>query len=243
MTDIKTAIVAANPKKSWSRKLGVQVISFLKQKKVKIAVVASAQLAICIGGDGTLLFNKRHYGKVLFGIGSSHSYICQATKNNWKSRLAKFLKNPKTSQRLVLSSSLNGKKLPAALNDIAIKTSCHRILSLLLGCNFGKGKTKRTNFLADGVVFSTPTGSSAYAYSCGGMDMKADSKAFQIVAIAPYRRAFQPSIVPSAAKCTLKVSSQCATELVLDGQLVLAVKNGSILRVWASKKPVLFAEI
>ncbi|MBM3229845.1 hypothetical protein FJZ26_05415, partial [Candidatus Parvarchaeota archaeon] len=210
---IKSATVLANPKKKWAGLVKSQVESFLASRGIQVVQknqdngkVGNAQLAITVGGDGTILHNKAHYGKIIFGIGSKTSWICQARNTNWKSRLARFLslcsKNKTaasnsdklTSKRLVLQGRLNSKNLPIALNDIAVKTASHRIVDFSLRYGVKNG-TRRARFFADGFIFSTPTGSGAYAYSAGGRELAFDARAYQLVAIAPYRRAFLPVVV------------------------------------------------
>ena len=236
---INSAIVVANPKKAWAQETRQAVLAFLKAKGIRIEPNGGrADLAVLIGGDGTILFNKVHYGKVLFGIGTETSYICQGLRHNWKARLARFLAQPKASGRLCLSAKLNGKKLPIAINDVAIKTRDHRIIRISLRAN-----GSRFRFLADGVIFSTPTGSGAYAYSAGGSEMDFEAQKYQIVAIAPYRRAFKPMIVAGGAKSSCSIESECDVDVIVDGQNVFHAKNGMRLSIAKNRKPVLFARV
>ncbi len=236
---IKSVVVVANPKKKWAQETRQSVIAYLKSKGIRIeSNGGKADLAVLIGGDGTILFNKAHYNKMLFGIGTKTSFICQGLRHNWKARLSKFLANPKTSSRLCLSAKLNGQKLPLALNDVAIKTRDHRIVRIRLAAN-----CKKFDFSADGAIFSTPTGSSAYAYSCGGAEMNHESQDYQIVAIAPYRRAFKPIIVNGDSKSSCSIESECDVDVIVDGQSVFHAKNGMRLSIARNKKPVLFAKV
>lgn len=234
---IKSAVIVTNPKKAWAARLGPKVASYLESRGVMVASNGSkADLAVMIGGDGTILYNKQHYGKVLFGIGSKTSFICQGLKSSWKKPLARFLSRPRVSERFSLCASLNGKKLPVALNDVAIKTRDHRIIRIKLHVD-----GKRFDFQADGIIFSTPTGSGAYAYSAGGRQMPYESQDYQVVAIAPYRRAFKPMIAKGTVKSSCAIMSECDVDVIVDGQTVIHAKNGMKLKVARNSHPVMFA--
>ncbi|MFA5105711.1 MAG: hypothetical protein WC506_02000 [Candidatus Micrarchaeia archaeon] len=235
---IKSAAVIANPKKPWAAMLRPSVISYLESRGIAVASNgAKADMAVMIGGDGTILYNKLHYGKIIFGIGSQTSFICQGLRSSWKKPLARFLSNPRVSERFSLCASLDGKKLPVALNDVAIKTRDHRIIRIKLRVN-----GRRFDFLADGIIFSTPTGSGAYAYSAGGREMPYESQDYQIVAIAPYRRAFKPMIVKGTARSSCAIVSECDVDVIVDGQTVIHAKNGMRLKVAKNSHPVMFAK-
>jgi NAD+ kinase len=233
---MRTAIVVANPKKKDAVALRSKVVSFLKSSGINVAPRGGTVVAI--GGDGTILFNKRHYGKPFFGIGSASSYLCHATEHDWKERLGHVVRHGyKTEKRLLLASSLDGKRLPDALNEVCVRNKEHRILYLFLTVDGRKFK-----FRADGVLFSTPTGSSAYCYSCGGDEIERNARAFEIVGIAPFRRTFKPHIVNENAKCHLVVESECDADVVIDGQYVYPIKRKSRIEVWKSEKDFLFVK-
>ncbi len=235
---IKSAAVIANPKKPWAIRLRPAVVSYLESKGIAVESNGSpSDLAVMIGGDGTILYNKRHYGKIIFGIGSETSFICQGLRHSWKKSLARFLSHPRVSERFSLSPVLNGKRLPVALNDVAIKTRDHRIIRVKLAVN-----GRRFDFLADGIIFSTPTGSGAYAYSAGGREMPYESQDYQIVAIAPYRRAFKPMVVNGKTRSSCSITSECDVDVIVDGQTVIHAKNGMRLRVAKNRHPVMFAK-
>jgi len=238
MGKIKTAIVISNPKKKSAEELGKKVRKFLGGKGVRVISGRKADLLITVSGDGTILYNKNKFDAPVFGIGSKKSFICNANGKNWKGRLSQVIFG-KTGfgKRLMLSSVLDGKKLPDALNEVVVRNRAHRILALKLWV--GKRKFE---FIADGVMFSTPTGSSAYAYSCGGKELKAGSKKYEIVAIAPFRRRFKPMVVPENTVCRLEIASECDAHAVIDGQFAYKLKRKSRVRVWKSKSKVSIAE-
>jgi NAD+ kinase len=119
-----------------------------------------------------------------------------------------------------------------ALNEIVVHSRNHRVvdIELLVG-------RRRFAFYADGVMFSTPTGSSAYCYSCGGRELPKHARKYEIVAIAPYRRAFTYAIVPDSVTASAVVKSNNA-DLISDGQFIHHLKAGSIIKVWKSSRAI-----
>jgi len=232
---MRTAIVAANPKKKDALELRKKVVAFLRARGIKITPRGGTVIAV--GGDGTILYNKRYYGKPFFGIGSASSYICHATEHDWKEKLAHVVKGYKAEKRLMLASSLDGKRLPDALNEVCVRNKEHRILYLFLTVD-----GKKYKFRADGVLFSTPTGSTAYCYSCGGDEIEKTARAYEVVGIAPFRRTFKPHIVNENARCHLVVESECDADVVIDGQYVFPIKRKSRIVVWKSEKDFLFVK-
>ena len=236
MAKVLRAFVIANEKKPIARAIKKGVREFLAKSGVKVSP-SSPQLIITVGGDGTVLFSKKLYGVPFFSIGSSTSFICQATFANWKSKLASVLQNLKCEKRLLLDSSLNGKPLPLSLNEIGIRNPEPRVLSI--HAKLGK---RHYAFRADGFLLSTPTGSPAYCYSCGGKQMKKSDSRYQAVAIAPFRRLFSPRILPFAAKATVRISGHESAEIFVDGQVVGRLTEKGTLSVKASKKSFYFAK-
>jgi len=228
-----SAYVVANPKKPAVAKVKEEVEKFLAERKVGIS--SEGKLLVTIGGDGTILHNNRHFDKDIFAIGSKSSFLCQARLENWREKLGKILSGYKVQKRMMLASELDGKRLPDALNEVCARNKEHRIL--VLGLEIGK---KWHEFRADGVMFATPTGSPAYCYSCGGKELAADANEYQAVAIAPFRREFEPVVVPAEVKCRLIVESECDADVVIDGQEVFPLKQKSVVKVWVSDKKAKF---
>lgn len=232
--EISRAFLIANEKKPVAGKVKKEVQNFLSWLGIKISP-SLPQLIITVGGDGTVLFPKRYYGIPFFSIGSKTSFICQADFSNWKKKLSAALRRRRLERRLLLEASVDGRKLPLALNEIGIRNPEPRLLSIHLLA----GK-RHFAFRADGVFFSTPTGSPAYCYSCGGSEMKRTANAYQIVAIAPFRRLFRPTILPASSPCTLRISAADSSHLFIDGQPRGSFSERQTLRIRGSRKPFFF---
>ncbi len=250
---VSSAFVIANNRKAIAKKVKADVEKFLSENNVRLSS-SNPQLVITVGGDGTVLFSKKYYGTPYFAIGSRTSFICQSTFSDWKGKLARAIGNIRAEPRLLLSSALNGKPLPFSLNEIGIRNPEPRVLSIHLAVKpAGSGKNhssrpgasmqKHFAFRADGILFSTPTGSPAYCYSCGGKQMEKSGMQYQAVAIAPFRRQFAPAIFPAQTICTLRISGKEKAQIFIDGQPFGKFTEKDTLRITAAKKRFLFAKI
>lgn len=233
---VTRAVVYANRRKPQAVRLRREVEGFLRQRGVCLSA-KKPQLIVTIGGDGTVLYRKKHYGAPFFAIGSQTSFICQATFANWRRKLPRALSSLRTEKRLMLECSIDGRRMPPALNDIGIRNPEPRVLSLHL--EVGK---KHFAFRADGLLFCTPTGSPAYCYSCGGRQMKKGDSSYQAVAISPFRRAFRPLMLSRGARCTLRMSEPERAQFFIDGHCFRPFSAKNTLRVRASGRAFLFAK-
>lgn len=223
---IRSASIAANPKKGWAVRLENEVERFLIERGVEVR--RGGDMLITIGGDGTLLYNKI-CGKPVFGIGNERSFICQSNLKNWRSILSKALRRNRVERRSMLQCRSGGRRYEDALNEVCIRSRDHRLIELLLFLN-----NKKTIFRADGVLLSTPTGSTAYAYSCGAPELRPTARKYEVVPIAPYRRQFKPTVVPDSTTCEVELLKGNA-DLVIDGQFIHHIKLNSRIRVELSK--------
>jgi len=226
---VKSALVVANPKKPESERVQREVEAFLLERGVRLS--RRADLLITVGGDGTLLWNKEFTRSPIFGIGSQHSFLCQATTADWRGKLSAILKGFRAEKRVMLACSMNGKRVEDALNEFVVRSIGHRVLSFELCV---KGECAR--FRADGLIFSTPTGSTAYAYSSGGIELPPDARCYEAVAIAPYRRAFEYAVFDDSIQSRAIVVSETPAFLAVDGQFIHSFEGRAVVKVWKSSR-------
>ncbi len=146
-----------------------------------------------IGGDGTILKAARFYAKFstpIFGINLGRlGFLSQSSKENIKQSVKKILNNEyRIENRIMLQS---GDKI--ALNDFVVKgTTTGRTSRFSLKIN---GKFV-CDYLADGIIITTPTGSTAYGLSAGGPVISPNLNAFVIVPICPHTLTARPIVIP-----------------------------------------------
>jgi len=209
-SSFRSVKIISNPQKQWAQETAEDVAEFLPSASFEV-VEKNADVTICIGGDGTILF-ANHQGKIegaVLGIGGERSVVCQLRKDSWKENLDHILKNGKIERRLVLSATA-GEKTYTAINDFVVHSKDYRVIWLDIEIN-----GERHRFEADGIIVSTPTGSFAYAYSAGGKKLNLRSRKIEIVPICSYKREFKPMVLPNSASVT--ISAERDVGFVVDG--------------------------
>lgn len=170
-----------------------------------------------IGGDGTLLKAARFYSKEftpVFGINLGRlGFLSQTNESDMQSSLEKILAGKyKIEDRLMLASNEG----LLALNDFVIRGAfASRTSRFYLNID---GKFV-CDYLADGLIVSTPTGSTAYGLSAGGPVLTPNLDAITIVPICPHTLTARPLVIPSNEKISISTCDTCTSFVVIaDGQ-------------------------
>lgn len=174
-----------------------------------------ADMAVCVGGDGTLLRMLREYGfpeLPIAGINTGHLGFFQEFSAGEADRIVGLLNEGGLSiqrHRLIEASAQTsgGERRFMALNDIVVRRNASGIVHLRLSVD---GSTVE-QFSGDGLVISSPAGSTAYNYSVGGSIVDPRTELLQIAPIAPmntasYRSLSSGIIVPPG--CDLVVAPE-----------------------------------
>jgi len=192
-----------------------------------------ADLAIVLGGDGTLLAAARAVGEHdipilainLGGLG----FLTSFPREELYSALEVALSgNYRISERALLDVKLvrGGEAIARyrALNDVVVnKAAMARILDLDLYFD----ESYACSYKADGIIFATPTGSTAYSLSAGGPILYPHVGAFVVTPICPHALSNRPLVVPDTVKIGLTVSDlQESAFLTVDGQVGVELRSG-----------------
>ncbi len=182
-------------------------------------------MALSIGGDGTLLGVCRRFGDQsvpVCGINlGTLGFLADIEPRELESRLGKILAGQyRVEQRLLLSgyvrNELGEKFLGNAINDVVIaKGGVARMLRLGLYIN----KTHLMDYKADGLIVSSPTGSTAYSLSAGGPILNPNIRALLLTPICAHTFQMRPLIVNEDEEVLIKISSMQDVIVTLDGQV------------------------
>lgn len=171
-----------------------------------------ARFVFSVGGDGSYLQAARtmaEYPVLLCGIhlGNLGFLNCMAPEE-LAGRLPQLLRGEYvTEKRLFLSAHIHradgGKEeLPAVLNDIVVgHNAIGKMTRLLLYIN-GRFFAE---YPADGLIVSTPTGSTGYAMSCGGSILDSSAETPEIVPICPHMMHSTPLVLPKDASIMIRL--------------------------------------
>lgn len=147
-----------------------------------------ADLAIIIGGDGTLLYWQSQLSCPLVGInGSGIGYYMGVSEEDFLGKIKKIIEGKEGIDYNIrklsrLQASINGKLLPPALNEYLISSKYTR---KIFECKLKVGE-KDTIERGTGVICYTPTGSGALARSAGAGKLEWTDSRIGIIALAPY---------------------------------------------------------
>ena len=189
----------------------------LKEKKV--------DLFFTFGGDGTIVNSLLFVQDVeitVVGVNTGRlGFLASFTKEEVFLELDEILKGEvKISRRSVIEIVSPGKSMffPYALNDITI--SRKETTAMITVESYINGEFLNI-FWGDGVIVSTPTGSTAYSLSCGGPIITPTNANFVITPIAPHNLNVRPLIVNDDVEIRLKVESRVPQySLSLDSRLI-----------------------
>lgn len=198
----------------------------------------SFEMLISIGGDGTILRAAtlvRNSGVPILGINAGRlGFLATVQKEN----IAAFMqfvidKKYTVSQRSLLSLTTEPKneaieELNFAMNEVTV--SRKDTTSMITVDTYLNGEYLNS-YWADGLIISTPTGSTGYSLSCGGPILTPDVNSLVITPIAPHNLTARPLIIPDDTEIKLRVSGREDNYLVSLDSRIASIKNESILTI------------
>ncbi|MFA6471957.1 MAG: NAD(+)/NADH kinase [Candidatus Latescibacterota bacterium] len=202
---------------------------------------SGADMIISFGGDGSILYTARvseefeipilgvNFGKVGFLAEISPEEI---------STIPQKLKsgNYEILERTALQAEFLGKKY-FALNDVVLDRSAD---TRILGLTVTVGRSYAGEFSADGLIISTPTGSTAHSMAAGGPLVMPECDVTIVTPICPHSLTIRPMIINGCEEIRIGVIEGTA-RMAVDGQSFVQVPTGSEVIIRHSKHPVRIA--
>jgi NAD+ kinase len=207
-------------------------------------------LLITLGGDGTLLRAGRvaaRYGIPLLGVNLGRlGFLTEVQPDDWRQQLPRVLAGDYwLEQRLMLKAEawrgdeLLDDKLEA-LNDVVVsRSSLARVIRIRAGVN----GSFLTTYVADGVIVSTPTGSTAYALAAGGPILPPELENILLLPIAPHLSLARPVVLNRGAMVSLEVQTDHAAILTVDGQFLIDLQDGDRVLVTSGPHAARFVRL
>jgi NAD+ kinase len=208
-------------------------------------IPADRRLVISLGGDGTLLEAARAApnGAQLLGVnigtlgfltgvsrGDSRAVLRKALTGGFDRDVRRFLEIRVTAPR-------GGQRRHYVLNDAVLSRGT---LSRIAKFTLRFDGRPLTTLRADGIVLSSPTGSTAYNLSAGGPLLHPEVSAYLVTPICPHALTHRPLVLPAGK--TLEVSAEAGSPegiyLTLDGQQGFRLPSGAVLRARGARRTV-----
>lgn len=237
--DKRIAVVAK--KSEESEKIALQIAEKLgagadpeTAKRLKIKPIKNPEIVFVIGGDGTVLHSEYVFPavpKICFSQGRVSFLSGVETRNlDW---ILKRLEEGKyfTEERTKLSSNI----LPDALNEVAIlRYEPNKMMEAQITIDRAESESVR----GDGILVSTPTGSTAYALSCGGPIIVPSADLIALVPVAPFKLRSRPIIISGESRVT--IIPKTAVVASVDGQKQVSISAGRKIEIRKSKTKARF---
>jgi NAD+ kinase len=227
----------------WLEENTAQYANLSEFKTAKLDDLSTkADLVIVMGGDGTMLSVARlllNHQVPLIGINRGRlGFLTDLRTENMLDEMDKILAGEhQLETRMLLDAHVyrDGDLLVqgVAFNDVVVK-SAMRLIELEVEIN-GQFVSKQR---ADGLILSSPTGTTAYALSAGGPILHPDLNAISLVPISPHTLSNRPITVTSESVCDVTVVQASDAQLSFDGQFQQTLQVGDKIRVVRAKQDI-----
>ena len=205
-----------------------------------------ADLLVAIGGDGTMLYAARHaaeHGVPLLGINCGRlGFLADVSPERMQESFDRVLAGQfRSEQRMLLRveilSENKAKSNGLAMNDVVLKNrETGRMLEYQTVVD---GQYVNTHG-GDGFIAATPTGSTAYALSCGGPIVEPSMDAIVLAPICPHTLSDRPIVISSRTTTEIMLTQDDGTrcEVSADGQFVGELTIGERLSIVAAQHKI-----
>ncbi|MBI3881983.1 MAG: NAD(+)/NADH kinase [Verrucomicrobia bacterium] len=208
------------------------------------AVAKRADVLLVFGGDGTMLRVARELDGAatpILGINlGSLGFLTDVPSDKLAPALEKLWRGEFTLEtRPLLDAEVvtrAGTQRHRAFNDFVVsRGNCSRLIELAVSVD-GESLTR---YRCDGLIVSSPTGSTAYSMAAGGAIVAPGAEVFSLTPICPHTLTNRPLIVPLRSTLEVTVRSEkLEVMFTADGQLQSALDAGDVVRVRRSAKSV-----
>ncbi len=263
---IQTVVVVANLEKRRAAEYLKSITKTLEDKGIRTLVLsyrgqesvtpsleaeyASAEMAIVLGGDGTVLFCCRLFASrpiPVLGINlGTVGFMTEVVGEDWLPALESFEQGDSgLSERMMLDIEVHrdGRTLltESALNDCVLSGSS---ASRLVGLDVDLSGVFLGQYRADGLIVATPTGSTAYSLSAGGPILHPEAEGMILTPICPHSLSNRPLVLPPHEKITLSVkqNQRIPVTLTVDGRGVFQPRPGDKITVGRHAKKALLVK-
>ena len=200
-------------------------------------VIRDTDITVTVGGDGTIIHNAKFaalYKKPLLGINLGRIGFVANIEPDELSELSKLLTGDyRIQSRMLLEITVDkdgARSRYTAVNEVVL----HRdTLANLIDISVELGEERMISYRADGMLFSTPTGSTAYSFSAGGPVIEPDMRCILLNPICPHALSTRPVVFgeDSVLRASVWPSSTFKCYLTVDGQYHIPISSDDTLTV------------
>ena len=212
------------------------------QFKSENSCFKKCDIVVAVGGDGTILkcaVRCAEHHKPVLGINCGRLGFMASLEHTQISDLDRLIKGDyKLSRRMLITASVSGKadtqREFTALNDVVVsKSDSCKIVDFEVSRN----SIPISSLRADGVIFSTATGASAYSMSAGGPIIEPEMECIEFTQICPHSLFARTTIFgpDSILKVKCHSANKCMSNVVVDGNKVCKLSGSDVLTLKRSQ--------
>lgn len=206
-------------------------------------------LLIAIGGDGTFLSSARLALGLripILGVNAGRvGFLTETPVESLSEALEAILAGDFTTRdRIMIDARIcHGKRVLAmetVLNEVHVRAHAP---DRMVNVNVEYNGRPLTEYWADSLLVSTPTGSTAYNLSAGGPIIYPSTQAFAITPVAPSSLSVRSLIIPSTSVCKIMSAVDAPLDLVFDGRITHVLAAGDSVTLSASREVTTFVRM
>jgi len=205
-----------------------------------------ADLVIAIGGDGTMLYASRLArirGTPILGVNRGRlGFLADITPDEMIASVeqvlaGKYIKDSRLLLKALLSTAAGDEVVEYGLNDVVVQ---RRGSGGMVDFSTSVAGQYVNTHSGDGLICATPTGSTAYALSCGGPIIEPQLDAVALVPICPHTLTDRPIVIPASREIEIVLLKRddSRAEITVDGGHIGTLGPGDTLRVAAASQRV-----
>lgn len=255
---MKKALIIINVSKDDSMTLAQEISQYLKTKGIVSEFLSfdgfvdntdfkGFDFVVSLGGDGTVLYAARNaskYGIPVFPVNlGEFGFIASVQPDEWQKELKTFLEGKAIYEKrslLKVEVIRAGKKVYSSLSLNDAVVSAERGVSTTM-LSVKRNDLPLCRLKADGLILSTPTGSTAYSAAAGGPILSPELEAFVLTPLNSFSLSSRPIVLSPDSKLeiTIEKSRSRGICLTVDGQEPFSLSSDDIISVCMNKKKIL----
>ena len=200
-------------------------------------------LLLCLGGDGTLLegvHRLRDKSMHVAAINFGHlGFLTSATRDDVEELFEHISERKLKFQRRTMLEVVWGERKEAlkALNEVAVQ----RLEATMVKIETRVDSQLVAQYNGDGVIVSTPTGSTAYSLSAGGPVVAPECGCFLLTPLAPHNFGMRPVVLPDSAEISLTINARHGRAMLSIDNNTYTVENGTQIEIRRAGEHILLA--
>lgn len=200
-------------------------------------------LLLCLGGDGTLLegvHRLRDKSMPVAAINFGHlGFLTSATREDVEELFEHISERKLKFQKRTMLEVVWGERKEAlkALNEVAVQ----RLEATMVKIETRVDSQLVAQYNGDGVIVSTPTGSTAYSLSAGGPVVAPECGCFLLTPLAPHNFGMRPVVLPDSAEISLTINARHGRAMLSIDNTTYTVENGTQIEIRRAGEHILLA--